>query len=63
MALCKGKAAASQKGVGAGGPGMCVFEIEGKALCVGAGLVPARLAAEFGPPGDHKGRPYERNFG
>ena len=46
---------------------MCVFEFEGKALCVGAGLVPARLAAGFGPTGDHKGRPYERtdpyNFG
>jgi len=46
---------------------VCVFEIEGKALCVGAGLVPARLAAGFGPPGDHKGRPYDRtdrfNFG
>jgi hypothetical protein len=46
---------------------LCVFEIEGKALCIGAGLVPARLATGFGPTGDHKGRPYERtdpfNFG
>jgi hypothetical protein len=34
---------------------------------VEARLVPARLAAGFGPTGDHKGRPYERsdffNFG
>jgi hypothetical protein len=49
----------------------CVFEIEGKALCVGAGLVPARLAAAIWPGGrPHQGvyarlrrtmgRPYER---
>ena len=34
-------------------------------LCIGAGLVPARLAADYGAPGGHsgakppKGRPYE----
>ena len=38
---------------------MCFIEIEGEVHCVGAGLVPAPAAARCGPPGGHKGRPYE----
>ena len=38
---------------------MCFIKIEGEVHCVGAGLVPARAAAGCGPPGGHKGRPYE----
>ena len=38
---------------------MCLIKIEGEVHCVGAGLVPARTAAGCGPPGGHKGRPYE----
>jgi len=40
-------------------PVMCFIKIEGEVHCVGAGLVPARAAAGCGPPGGHKGRPYE----
>jgi hypothetical protein len=35
---------------------MCFIKIEGEVHCVG---VPARAAAGCGPPGGHKGRPYE----
>ncbi len=38
---------------------MCAIEIVEEAHGVGAGLVPARTAAGCGPPGGHKGRPYE----
>ena len=37
----------------------CFIKIEEEVHCVGAGLVPARTAACCGPPGGHKGRPYE----
>jgi hypothetical protein len=37
----------------------CFIKIEEDVHCVGAGLVPARTAACCGPPGGHKGRPYE----
>jgi hypothetical protein len=37
----------------------CFVKIEEEVHCVGAGLVPARTAACCGPPGGHKGRPYE----